>query len=265
VSGAEVEWLSSPDNGVRLGRTGEGPVVEWAGIGRLVVSRSGEHTFRPGTDVDAEALRKFRATDLLACQRYLGGHPSLHGSAVAWACGAVALVGESGAGKSTTAMALVERTGAAFIADDIVPLEASDEQIVIGPVDDCFWLEADACAWFGVAGASSRKTPVVPRVREQGPSLLRSIVQLVFDEGAREPELTRITGQEAFVVLSRSQVSFSFGLADAVVRDLEDRSRLAASISILRLRRRRSMDALDAVANLLANSASAGPAKESLR
>ncbi len=203
---AGVEWIASEEGGVRIGRCTEGTVVEWSGIGRLVVPGArGVASFLPEDGVVNRALQKFRATQLLACRRYLEGRVSLHAAAVAWPHGAVVLVGESGAGKSTTAMELVERTGAGFVADDVVPLEITDGAIVAESVDDSFWLSSDARAFFGVADSTAAKVPVVPRRRAERHAPVRLLVQVVFDETALEPTLTAVEGQESFVVLSRSR------------------------------------------------------------
>jgi len=249
---AGVQWLASADNGPRLGRVAEQSVIEWSDIGHLTIAET-EATFFPRPGVDHGLLAKFVATDLLACRRYLSGLLSIHASAVAWPSGGIALVGESGAGKSTTAMALVERGGAAFLADDIVPLDiVGNSQALIQPVEDAFWLGEDSRVAFGIADPSTKsKRACAPRARAREAAPLRCIVQLVFDNGADKPELSRLSGQDTFVVLSRSQVSFSFGDVDAVVRDLEIRARLAACVPLLSLRRRRSFDALPVVTELL--------------
>ncbi|MBX3466785.1 MAG: serine/threonine protein kinase [Planctomycetes bacterium] len=62
----------------------------------------------------------------------LRGVPCLHASAVDVDGGAIALAGESGAGKSTTAAALV-RAGARLLTDDTVTLVRSGEDVVVHP------------------------------------------------------------------------------------------------------------------------------------
>jgi len=62
----------------------------------------------------------------------LQGYELLHASAVATAHGLVALVGPSGAGKTTLAIELMRRGGVLF-ADDIVALKLSGEEVVAHP------------------------------------------------------------------------------------------------------------------------------------
>jgi hypothetical protein len=61
----------------------------------------------------------------IAVALHLRGHPLLHGAAVRVDSNAVAIVGTSGAGKSTTAAALVE-AGASLLSDEVVALDDSD-------------------------------------------------------------------------------------------------------------------------------------------
>jgi hypothetical protein len=65
------------------------------------------------------------------CLRRLG-RVCLHGSAVAWGDGAVLFVGCAGAGKSTTAAALVRR-GAAALTDDVAVFDLSGETPAVHP------------------------------------------------------------------------------------------------------------------------------------
>jgi serine kinase of HPr protein (carbohydrate metabolism regulator) len=242
-----VEWGPfMPPEGVRLGRNGSQRWVEWQGIGRLVASGA-ETKFWPAQDADPVRLQKFRATSLIACERYLLGRLSLHGSAVSMANGAVVLVGETGAGKSTTAMALVERTGGAFLADDIVPVDWHDGVPFVSPVEDQFWLTAESASWFGVPASRGRKTAYPPRARAIAAERLSAIVHLTFDEEERSLSLERLTGQKKFEVLSRAQVCYSdFEDADTV-RNLQARADLAMAVPVLRLRRVRSLGALTTI------------------
>jgi hypothetical protein len=254
ITEAEIEWQRFVAPGIRMGHVGRQIVVDWRGGGRLVASADGrDHVFSPDAGADAEKLAKFRATGLLACRRYLEGNVSLHGSAVRLASGgALVLVGDSGAGKSTTAMALVEQEGAAFLADDIVPLDWRDEIPLVSPVDDAFWLDPAALGWLGVARTSTEKLQHPPRARATGPERLLAIVELTFDDQALDPTIEPIVGQEAFLVISRAHVCYSTGQPNTVIRDLSLRARTAVSAPLLRLRRRRSFDDLASAATTLA-------------
>jgi hypothetical protein len=249
-----IEWGPvAPPEGVRIGRHGSDRWVEWAGIGRLRVPDSGAGAqFWPDPAADAMALQKFRATSLLTCQRYLLGKLSLHGSAVRLSRGAVVLVGEAHAGKTTTAMALVEQAGGDFLADDHVPIDWQAGVAMVPPVEDHFWLTDESAAWFGLEGSSVRKLPHAPRSRAAGPEPLRAIVQLMFDESLSGPVWEPLHGQEKFLMLSNAQICYStFEEADTL-RNLRLRAELSAEVPAFRLRRPRTLAGLVAAAQAVA-------------
>ena len=248
-----VEWLAAPNpSGIRIGRKGPQVVVDWPGVGRASSVSSGDIVeFTPLATAAAETLEKFRVTGLLACRRYLSGKLSLHASAVAFPFGCIALVGECGAGKSTTAMALVEQHGGTFLADDIVPVDWDRDKPIVFPVKDSFWLNPDASAWFGVEATARSKRPCSPRTRSVAPEKLRAVVHLVFDEVIGGAELTPVTGADAFAVLSKAHVCYSAGDDDDSVRNFEARAKLAGSTTVLRLARRRRLETLGQAAHLL--------------
>ncbi len=241
-----IDWFPfQPREGVRMGRRGSHLAIEWDGIGRLIATPSGADAhFTPAEGVDASVLAKFRATSLLACQRYLAGALSLHGSAVRLASGAVVLVGDNGAGKSTAAMALVAYGDAAFMADDIVPIDWVGGVPVVTPVEDALWLMGDASASFGLEPPSGEKGPYVPRSRAGAPERLAAIVHLTFDESVDGLAFEPLLGQETFLVLSQAQVCYSSGGDQETLSQLSTRAHLADAVPVVRLRRRRSLDAL---------------------
>jgi len=235
--------------GVRVGRIGSQIVVEWQGIGRLLISGSGSSgRFEPVAGIDPAVLDKFRATSLVACRRYLAGDLSLHGSAVRLSSCAVVFVGEKGAGKSTTAMALVERSGGEFLADDIVPIDWIGDTPVVLPMDESLWLSAEVSAWFGRDSNYEGKRPHPPRARATSSEQLGAIVELVFDDSVDRVDLQPLRGQDAFLVLSKAHVCYPTDRDAEALRDLESRARLGRAGRIFRLRRRRKFDTLDAIA-----------------
>lgn len=219
--------------------------MEWPGIGRLSSSGAGDNgEFTPVAGADVAVLKKFRATSLLACYRYLSGRLSLHASAVGLPSGSVVLVGDSGAGKSTTAMALVERHGGTFLADDIVPIDWDEGAPLVSPVDDSFWLAADASAWFGVPTTSREKRDRAPRARAVAPERLRAIVELVFDEKLAGPDLREVRGRDVFTILSSAHVCYSIGGDEEALRNFAVRARLAEATRVFQLRRPRTFETL---------------------
>ena len=165
----EIDWLPRVvGSDVRIGRASGRVVIEWEGTGRLTASPGADPIFAPAVGVDETQLEEIsRDEPARASCRYLRGNLSLHGSAVGLSGGAIALIGESGAGKSTTAAALVEQQGATFVADDVVPVDWQGSLAVVAPVDDSFWLTAEALGWFGVQPTSMGKRAWAPRARSR--------------------------------------------------------------------------------------------------
>jgi hypothetical protein len=88
----------------------------------------------------------------------LRGRLCLHGSALAVGGRAFALVGASGAGKSTTAAALALR-GQAVLTDDVLPLEACGEHVHVLPGYPRLRLWPDAVGLCGRPDALPALTP----------------------------------------------------------------------------------------------------------
>ncbi|MDT0630169.1 hypothetical protein [Rubrivirga litoralis] len=91
--------------------------------GGVVLARHGREILVDGDD--REALTSLVLGQGLATILHQRGVLTLHASAVAVEGGAVAFLGDQGAGKSTTAAALVER-GGRLITDDVLPVRNLD-------------------------------------------------------------------------------------------------------------------------------------------
>lgn len=97
----------------------------------------------------AHAAYGFAASVLLVH----GGRFSIHGSAVTTADGRTLVVaGDSGAGKSTTVMALAER-GGRLLVDDVAPLRPVDDAVLVEPFERPVHLLDDAVERLGLAGS----------------------------------------------------------------------------------------------------------------
>jgi hypothetical protein len=251
---ASLDW-SAAGPGVRVANVGARVLVEWAEIGRLsALPATGESTFVPAPGVSPAALEKFGATHLLSCLRYFAGRLSLHGAAVRLHGGVVAFIGDGGAGKSTTAMALVESLGGDFMTDDAIPIDREGGHPIVLPVDDKFWLTNETAACFGHSVVEGLKQPVQPRARASEAAPLSAIVDLQFDEASVAPELLRLHGLETFLAVSRAHVSYRPSSEREAPRDLEMRAWLCATTPVFRLSRRRGLDALAPTADLIVQS-----------
>jgi hypothetical protein len=251
---SSVVWMPPDLDGVQVGHDNGTIIVRWPGVGELIAVPGEQHPrFTPEPGVSSQFLSKFMVTDFLACRRYLAGAISLHGAAVRFPSGqAIALVGESGVGKSTTAMAIVERTLAAFLADDVVPVDWVAGVPTLSPVEDVFWLSEKTREWLGhERGGSPGKQGYEPRRRAVESAPLSAVVDLEFSSALRRPTLDRLTGQDAFLALSGAHVCYRSGTQEDDLRNLGLRARLNRAVPIFRLRRPPSLDHLDEIAYLL--------------
>jgi hypothetical protein len=83
------------------------------------------------TDGVVEAdVAPFIQSTALAAVLHIRGVPLLHAAVVATATGAMLLIGEPGAGKSTTTAAFVRR-GLALLSDDIAALEVHPDRVLV--------------------------------------------------------------------------------------------------------------------------------------
>lgn len=118
--------------GFRRGRLPDGRVIlAWADHLAFLVGAGGIETFCPDPARDRYALDVLTGLALAWFLR-LRGVLVLHGSAVGLEGGAVGFVGPAGAGKSTSASALVG-AGAELLADDLLVLAAEGEGFSVLP------------------------------------------------------------------------------------------------------------------------------------
>lgn len=111
-------WKSAGPEGtyVRLRWSGGGYYVEF------VIGPEGREVWAAWNErVTLQDVTSLLVSTILGCVIRLRGLTCLHGSLVAWNGRGLVFLGPRGAGKSTTALALVQR-GAVLVSDDLVPL-----------------------------------------------------------------------------------------------------------------------------------------------
>lgn len=103
------------------------------GYGTFVLSAAGDTLdCTPAAGVESWRWQRFLIAQVLPLVAVLAGHEVLHASAVALDGRVLALVGGTGAGKTTLALHLA-RAGARLFADDALTLELSDAKLVAHP------------------------------------------------------------------------------------------------------------------------------------
>lgn len=133
VPDAAVDWFDDDRTGVSGGTLGPDFVLSFEIGAHFVVSDDGHRILWWAPDLDDPTLRHLLIDHVLPRALHRQGSLVLHAAAVALDGSAVALVGESGRGKSTIALTL-SMAGLALVCDDalrVLPGPAGEEPRVV--------------------------------------------------------------------------------------------------------------------------------------
>jgi hypothetical protein len=170
----------------------------------------------------------------------LTGRTVLHGSAVSINGHGVVVIGTSGAGKSTTATALIRR-GAALLSDDVVVIDHSTAQPRLLRVESAIRL-IDASH-----GAKRELRPV--QAATPTPTDVRMIVALSVDQGFNKGQWSRLAGLAALDTIVELGAG-SRGLAiHGPAQFVQQLSRIADQAQVWRLRRTPTSPTPDRIAS----------------
>ena len=109
-----------------------GYLISGPAYGSHLLSADGRHVLCMPGDCHPEAWQRLLIAQVLPFAALLHGLEILHASAVVVDRGAIALVGPSGAGKTSVALDLCRR-GASFLADDVLALECVGKDLLGHP------------------------------------------------------------------------------------------------------------------------------------
>jgi hypothetical protein len=241
----DIRWIRSWPNeaspSFRVGRVGIDLVAEWVGLATLRAARDGTRAElrMANADADSEIADKLHRGQVRALLGHLQGKLAIHASAAVFDGRGVALLGDSGVGKSTLAAALCVLHGWEFMADDALAIELPAASVQATRIESHHWLVAESAEALGLSATrpSPSKHPVVPpRVRQES-AFLEAIVKLSFDEGARSPELDRLQGRACFQTLSLSAMRFILDEPEVMLRDFQQVASLAERVPVFELRR----------------------------
>jgi len=218
-------------------------------VGSLFVSGGREITVDPAPGADDQLIRLFLLGPALAALLHQRGMLMLHASAVAVDGAAIAFLGQSGSGKSTTARALYD-SGCRLVADDVVAVDVRGRSgpIVLPAFPQLkLWPESAAAL-----GDDPLTLPTLhPQLEKRRYGAVRRFSPKPLPLGrvyllrpGRAQEVAPLGPREALVELVRHSFCARLLPAGGAVRHLRQCSMLASSVPIRRLTRSRSLEAL---------------------
>lgn len=219
------------------------------GIGRYEARAGREILVTPVQGADERLVQLYVTVMLLPAVLYQRGLLLLHASAVAIDGRAVAFVGVSGRGKSTTAAALCA-CGHSLVADDVVAIDLSGSRPVVRPAFPQIKLREDVVTSLGYTGADLRTIHPLEEKRALRSDRTFTTATLplaavyVLDEGAAQA-IVPVPARTAFQELIRQ----SYVPAQATdAQGFEQLARLAEATPVFQLQRTPGLPALPALA-----------------
>jgi hypothetical protein len=229
----------------------------WEKLGVFLVRDGQEILVDPCRNASHEEIRLPLLGILLGTLLHQRGLFTLHASAVAVGNGAVAFIGPKGAGKSTTAAALLRR-GHGLVTDDVLALDVGQEEGVLA-----YPAFPQVKLWPASADELGYDAHSLPRLSsEVDKRFLRSVkfvrqgtmplthIFLLHDGGDLVAE--RIRGNSAFATLMAESYAPRFlGSTASTPALFETCRRVANRVPIYRLQRPKDFSALPKVAHYL--------------
>ncbi len=237
-------------------RTDESAEVEWPGLARVHVRGGRRMWVEACGDASRRAVAELIAGPALGIALAQRSLVVLHASAVAVDGRAVAVAGQSGAGKSTIAAMLVAAGGRAF-SDDIVPVTCAR-----GPVEA---VAGPTLAKLDVLPppAVSRATPVGREAAGSkhlyawrdaaAPGERAPLCRVLLVEDGEEVALRRLGGQAAVAALLRVAFGLNVGGPRRQAWHLEQAAALARRVPVSALARPRTIDGARRAVDLVVN------------
>jgi hypothetical protein len=242
-------------DGVVIARSGTEHIFLYAdGTGFLVDDEKREIATWWGAESSLADMLTYLAGPVLAYVLRARGVLALHASGVADSRGALLFAGAAGAGKSTTATALVKR-GMRAITDDVAAL---DERGSVHSGIPALRLWSDSVeALYGSATALPQLTPnwekrlaPVDESFATGATPVRAVFVLQPRSG-EVPHIERIAGHAAVAALIPHTSMTDFIPHEARLRELEQLAALVSAVPVFKLTIPAAFSSLDRLATLL--------------
>ena len=228
----------------------------WDGLATVRVEDGERIELDPAPDVDRAGLRAVLLGPVFSLVLLQRGRLPLHASGIVFGGEVVAFCADSGVGKSTLALSLVDR-GHGLFSDDVVALTVEGSEVIAYPGFPQQKLMPDALAHTGrdwtrlprVNATEIKRTRRVEGPFDTRPRKLRRVV--VVEDGSRAIE-GPLVGHEALMLLfhhlHRPEL---LSRAVGPSRLLQGCAELAERVPVLRLRRERDLAALEDVARMV--------------
>ena len=209
-------------------------LLSWRDVGAFRVLGRDLVEYKPREDVDAALVSLPLLGPVMGVLLERRGLLTLHGSAVALSAGVAVFLGDKGAGKSTTAAALI-RAGKSLLTDDIVAIDCGSTPVLY-PAYPQVKLTHEASGAIAVAAElMDRPHPAFEKNRLRlnapfDPSPQRPRAALVLERGERF-ELRSLSGPEALTALMRFSYATRFGRTLMSGKAAADHLRQCAALS----------------------------------
>lgn len=212
--------INRPDSGalpMSFRSTGGEQVLSWAAVGAFRIAGPESIDVDANTDVPDSLVALPLLGAVMATLLHRRGHMVLHASAVEVGGVAVALLGDKGAGKSTSAAALVT-AGHRLISDDIVALDGSGPSLRVLPGGSRLRLWPDSGQRLGAVGLTSlgRLHDQIDKGRYAAPTAAQHpvpIERLYLLGRAASPGVRQVDSADALAALLRHGYVARFGYA----------------------------------------------------
>lgn len=187
--------LASADNGPYV-RVGDRMLFSAPGVAQYMASGNSTLTVAPYDGADPEEVRGLFIATALPMMLWIRGDWLLHAAGVhiPGSAGAVAIAGDSGAGKSSVAHALLRR-GSALIGDDSLRLTNSGASIEVSGLPASYFLSSIAL--------DSRTSNVVPTGQRLERAMLSAVVVIEVAEAERMRHPQQLGRTDAVAALYR--------------------------------------------------------------
>ena len=240
---------SGTDNPLRTGPDGEHYLTYPVGDFRI---RSGcEITVDPAPGAPRGVVRTVVVGPAFNHLLHQRGYYVLHASTVSIGGDAVAFVGDSGDGKSTTAAAFLRR-GHRVLSDDVAAVRHHDDGPTVTPGHPTAKLDPAAVAALSLpleerarVADRDRRFFGLPHGPPASPPRLRRIYLLEYGPTTEVQPVP--TGEGLVELVRHTYTAGLLGERDEATSNFERCARLARSVGVSRLRRRRDLDELSAV------------------